>query len=106
MSPKSFKLYRSFSELDLEEFKRIRKLQLNRDMTGQKFDSQALLATFAGHSLFSIFSGEIYLFQAMLHYVESMYSEQTKDGQNENESEFLRGLVLVLSQRQCVKQND
>ena len=30
----SFKLYRTFSELDLEEMKRIRKLQLNRDMTG------------------------------------------------------------------------
>ena len=30
----SFKLYKSFSELDLEEMKRIRKLQLNRDMTG------------------------------------------------------------------------
>ena len=77
--------------------KRIRKLQLNLDMTGEKFDSQALLATFAGHSLFSIFTGELYLFQAMLRYVESVYSEPTKDGDNANENLILRNLVQILS---------
>ena len=77
--------------------KRIRKLQLNLDMTGEKFDSQALLATFDGHSLFSIFTGELYLFQAMLRYLESVYSESTKDGDNSTENPILRSLVQILS---------
>ena len=93
MDPGSFKLYKSFSELDFEVMKRIRKLQLNRDLTGELFESQALLATFAGHSFFTIFSGEIYLFQAMLRYLENKYSESSNDSDNATENLILRSLV-------------
>ena len=86
--------------------KRIRELELNHDMTGYSFDTHALLATFEGHSLFSIFTGEIYLFQAMLHYLENKYSESTKDGDYENESPYMRSIVQILCQRQCIKKKD
>ena len=94
-------MYRSFSELDLEVMKRVR----NRDMTGEKFDSQALLATFAGHSLVSIFTGENRLFQAILRSLEDKFPDQTKDADNETEiNPVLISFIQILLQRQCIKQ--
>ena len=56
-------LYRSFSELDLEEMKRIIN-NLNEDRKKlTQLDSQALNASFAGYSMFTLLAGSVHLYR-------------------------------------------
>ena len=88
-------LYRSFCEIDLQEVKRIQQtLQQKRKF--KSFDIKALFASFGGHSIFSLFEGEIMLFRAILHTLEEQGYKNQDDEDEEIEHPDLRRINQIL----------
>ena len=56
-------LYRSFSELDLEEMKRLTNNMNEERKKIRQLDSQALNASFAGYSMFTLLTGSVHLYR-------------------------------------------
>ena len=67
-----------------------------------KFDIDALFASLYGHSIFTIFEGEIQLFQAILSHLEAQNYQDQSDEIDQVEHPVLRRLVNILSQKQLV----
>ena len=63
------------------------------------------MAQFNGYSIFTIFTGEIYLLQAIYLALENKEFKEKIDGVDMVEHPDLRRLVLILSQKQCVFTN-
>ena len=70
------------------------------------FDNDALLAQFQGYSLFTIFVGEIYLFHAVFAALQGQEFEDRNDGVDMVEHPDLRRFIQILSQRQCVLEQE
>ena len=73
-------MYRTFSEIDLAEVERVSTLKTALSVIDQKFDINALFASFKGRSLFSIFDDNKHLLKAILTNIESKQYGDAKDG--------------------------
>lgn len=90
-------LFRTFSEIDLFELKKVCTAVRNRTKI-QKIDDQAIISTYEGHTIFSIFQDNIDVYEQILLQLEQKeFTEYINANGDCLENGYLRRLHRILT---------